>query len=105
MEHPVVSVRNSLVPMAVVQVKAFEAPTTKKLEEVINEWVAKTQNLVVCPGPLTQTDHSATAIVTYVSVGENRDSIGSKQVERTSIAVPKNRSNSIPNESDGSRIA
>ena len=105
MDHPIVSVRNSLVPTAVVQVKAFQAPTTEKLEEVINKWVAETQNLIVCPGPLTQTGREATAIVTYVSAGENRDSVRSGKMEHANVDVSKKRSNVSSAESDGFRIA
>lgn len=105
MEHPLVSVRSSLVPTSVVKVKVFESSTTVKLEEAINEWVADTQNLVVCPGPLTQTGHAATVVVTYVSAGENRDSVRSKQVEHSNVNVPKERSNVSSAESDGSYIA
>jgi len=104
-EHPLVSVRDSLVPTAVVQVKAFQAPTTAKLERAINEWVAETQNLVVCPGPLTQTGREATVIVTYVSAGENRDSVRSGEMEHSNVDVSKKRSNVSSAESDGFRIA
>lgn len=105
MEHPVISVRDSLVPSSTVKVKAFEASTTVKLEEDINTWVQDTQNLIVCPGPLTQTGHTATVVVTYVSAGENRDSVRSGKMEYSNGNASKERGNLASIESDGSRIA
>ena len=102
MEYPLISVKNALVPTAIVHVKVFEAETTRKLEEIINEWVLATQNLVVCPGPLTQNEGASTAIITYVLAGENHDPVRSKQVEQIHRVVPKKRSNVSSTESDGS---
>ena len=104
MEYPLISVKNSLVPTAIVHVKVFEAETIQKLEKIINEWVSTTQNLVVCPGPLTQNEGASTAIITYVSVGENCDPTRSKQVEQSNRVITKKRSNVSSAESDGTRF-
>lgn len=101
MEYPLISVKDSLVPTAVVHVKVFEAETVKKLEENINEWVSTTQNLVVCPGPLTQNESASTAIITYVSAGENHDPVRSKQVGQPNRSISKERRNVSSAESDG----
>ena len=105
MEHPLISVKDSLVPTAIVHVKVFEAETIQKLEEIINEWVISTQNLVVCPGPLTQNEGASAAMVTYVLAGGNSDPGRSKQVEQVRHIVPKKRNSVSSIESDGSRFS
>jgi len=73
MEHPIFSVREELVPGALVQVKLFEGKTAADLEVAINKWVVETQNLVVCPGPLSSSEGSAQMSVTYVKANSNHD--------------------------------
>lgn len=105
MDYPLFSVKDSLVPTAVVNVKIFEAETADGLEELINKWVNDTQNLVVCPGPVTQRDSSSSVVITYVSSGENSDPVRQQQVVEAPVFPTKNGRRSSSVESDGSRIA
>ena len=105
MDYPLISVRESLVPTAVVNVKVFEAKTLQELEQSINEWVASTQNLVVCPGPLTREDNLSSVIITYVSVGDNHDPARAGQMAKSFNVSTENHRNVSAKESDGSSIS
>ena len=64
-----------------------------------------TQNLVVCPGPVTQQGSLSSVVITYVSSGENHDPNGKQQVVKaTNFPAPAGRGKSS-NESDGGRVA
>ena len=101
MDYPLISVKESLVPTAVVNVKVFEAETLQELERLINDWVASTQNLVVCPGPLTQEHNSSSVIITYVSVGDNNDPARPEQMAKSFNVSTENYRNVSAKESDG----
>jgi len=105
MEHPIFSVKDSLVPRAVVNVKIFKADNLQQLEEAINKWVEETHNLVVCPGPFNQEDSSSSVVITYVSAGKNHDPTRAKEVAQSSGFVSKNGTYKSAKESDGGRIA
>lgn len=67
-ELPFPSLRNSLIPDSAVLVKLFSAPDLSLLEEVINDWVGSTFNLVVVPGPVAaMPDGRLSMAVTYVA--------------------------------------
>jgi|TARA_R110000824_G_scaffold82768_15_gene207516 hypothetical protein len=104
-EHPIFSVREELVPHAVVNLKVFEGDTTEEIESAINEWVKKTQNLVVCPGPLSVGMGRSSMAVTYVRANINGDPERKREVDNTPTldAKPDVRRSGL--ESDGGRIA
>ena len=105
MTHPIFSVKESLVPTAVVNVKIFEAETADGLEELINKWVNDTQNLVVCPGPVTQRESLSSVVITYVSSGENNDPSRKQQMVEAPVFTTKRGRKTSASESDGGRIA
>ena len=86
MEHPIYSVRESLVPGALVSVKVFKAQTEDSLEQEISSWVSKTQNLIVCPGPVYYDNgqKKVTMALTYVSSGKDNE----KRQQRSLGAAP-----------------
>ncbi len=95
MEHPLYSVRETLVPSALVSVKVFHANTADSLELAVDSWVAKTQNLVVCPGPVNYEALSGNFVLalTYVAAVKNNENrqqktVG-KAVTNTSRGVEK----------------
>ena len=101
MEHPLASVRPTLVPDSLVNVKVFEADSPDGVEAKINAWVVETQNLVVCPGPVHWTGSVATVALTYVEARSNDDPERRQMVEAPKPdAKPRSRSSRI--ESDGS---
>jgi len=101
MEHPLASVRHTLVPDTLVNVKVFEGDSTDNVEAKINEWVGSTQNLVVCPGPVYWTGTVATVAITYVEARSNGDPEGRQMVEAPKPnAKPSGRGGRF--ESDGS---
>lgn len=66
-EMPIASLRQFLIPDAVVLVKLFSAADMSSLEKVINDWVGSTFNLVAMPGPVTvMPDGRLSMAVTYV---------------------------------------
>jgi hypothetical protein len=105
MDYPLFSVKESLVPTAVVNVKIFEAETADGLEEIINKWVNDTQNLVVCPGPVTQRDSLSSVVITYVSSGENNDPNRQRKVVEAPVFAAKTSRATSSTESDGGRHA
>ena len=108
MNYPLISVQDLLVPTAVVKVKVFEAPTRDELEDLINTWVESTQNLVVCPGPMSTVDRSSSVVITYVAAGENNDPDSKTkppEMADTSSRTSSKGSRSTAKESDGGRIA
>jgi hypothetical protein len=104
-EHPLFSVKDSLVPRAVVNVKIFKEENLQRLEEVINKWIEETHNLVVCPGPFTREDSSSSVVITYVPAGKNHDPNRPQEVASPSRLVAKNGKDKSAKESDGGRIA
>ena len=107
MDYPLVSVQESLVPTAVVNVKLFEADTQEALEELINQWVADTQNLVVCPGPVSIKDDVSSVAITYVAAGKNDDPNNRRPPKMAKPPFGSTRSSGklSAKESDGGRIA
>lgn len=105
MEHPLFSVKDSLVPRGVVNVKIFEEDNLQSLEEVINKWINETHSLVVCPGPFTQEDSSSSVVITYVPAGNNHDPNRPQEVANPSGLAAKNSKDKSAKESDGGRIA
>lgn len=107
MAYPLISVQDSLVPTAVVKVEIFEASTHEELAELINKWVKDTQNLVVCPGPVSRDDETSRMAVTYVSSGRNDDPENRRppKVEQPSSDATSNGRKFSAKESDGGRIA
>lgn len=105
MEHPIFSVREELVPRALVNVKVFEGKTSVEVEAAVNAWISETQNLVVCPGPLSTEEGGARMAVTYVEAKDNNDPERRRKMEQSPKlnAVPS--SNRFRGESDGGRIA
>lgn len=63
-DFPLNSLRQFLVPNATLQVKTFAATTLIGLEKAVADWVHQTKNVVVVPGPITQ---SATDYLLAVS--------------------------------------
>lgn len=105
MEHPIFSVREELVPQAVVSVKVFEGATSTEVEEAINQWVSETQNLVVCPGPLSTGDGLARIAITYVKANANNDPERRRKMAEAPELDAKSSGKRPRNESDGGRIA
>ena len=88
MEHPLYSVRETLVPSALVSVKVFSANTEDSLELEVASWVAKTQNLVVCPGPVNYEALSKRFILALTYVAAVKKTVG-KVITDTSRGVKK----------------
>jgi hypothetical protein len=105
MEHPVFSVREELVPQALVNVKVFEGKTSVEVEEAINVWISETQNLVVCPGPLSTGEGGARMAVTYVKANINNDPERRRKMEESPKLDAVSDSDRFRGESDGGRIA
>lgn len=101
MEHPLPSIRNSLVPTALVKLKVFESDSIASVEHKINAWVNETQNLVVCPGPVHWTGAAATVAITYVKATDNGDPERRQMVEAPKPTT-ESGSRSSRFESDGS---
>jgi hypothetical protein len=99
------SVREELVPKAIVSVKLFEGRTSADIEEAINKWIMTTQNLVVCPGPLSTGVDKAVMAVTYVEANNNVDPQRKRKVVETPKPDAGVHSGRLGLESDGGRIA
>jgi hypothetical protein len=105
MEHPIFSVREELVPQALVSVKVFEASTSGEVEALINSWIVETQNLVVCPGPVSSASGKSIVAITYVEANKNNDPEKEREVGKTP-RLDAQPSGGVSNfESDGGRIA
>ena len=105
MEHPIFSVREELVPQAVVSVKVFEGATSAEVEEAINKWISETQNLVVCPGPLSAGAGSARIAITYVKANVNNDPERRRKMAEAPKLDAASSGKRARGESDGGRIA
>ena len=107
MDYPLISVRESLVPTAVVSVKIFESVEGEELEEAVNKWVEETQNLVVCPGPVTNKDGVSSIAITYVASGRNDDpnKRSAPKVAHPSGVPSGGSGRHTTKESDGGRLA
>lgn len=103
MEHPIFSVREELVPSAVVSVKVFEGKNSTEVEEAINTWVIETQNLVVCPGPLSTDAGKAFIAITYVEANNNGDPQRKREMVKTPTLDARPDSRRLGRESDGGR--
>jgi len=103
MEHPLYSVRETLVPSALVSVKVFSASTEDSLELEVASWVDKTQNLVVCPGPVSYEELSGRFILalTYVAAVKNNENRQQKTVGKAVTNTSRGAKKLTAFESDG----
>jgi hypothetical protein len=103
MEHPLYSVRETLVPSALVSVKVFSANTEDSLELEVASWIAKTQNLVVCPGPVNYEALSKRFILalTYVAAVKNNENRQQKTVGKVITDTSRGVKKLSAFESDG----
>ena len=65
-DFPIGSLRNSLLPAQLTQVKIFQAHSCDELESLIATWVQETQSIIAVPGPLTMVEDCVVISVTYV---------------------------------------
>ncbi len=103
MEHPIYSVRESLVPSALVSVKVFKANTKDSLEKEIAAWVDRTQSLVVCPGPVhyDESRSQVTLALTYVAAAKNNENRQQRTVGKTPTVTTRGTKKLSAFESDG----
>lgn len=57
-EFPIQSLRDFLVPDALLQVKLFEAKSLAELDSLINAWILKSKGIVVTVSPAVKTSVS-----------------------------------------------
>ena len=73
-EFPITSLRDLLVPTAVLRLKTFEAESVTELDPLVNKWVDESQGIIVAISPVTQMtymDRTVYAIaVTYLPAVE-----------------------------------
>ena len=92
MDYPLISVRESLVPTAVVSVKIFESVEGEELEEAVNKWVEEGVSSIA---------------ITYVASGRNDDpnKRSAPKVAHPSGVPSGGSGRHTTKESDGGRLA
>lgn len=71
---PITSLRDLLVPTAVLRLKTFEADTVQELDSLVNDWISESQAIVVAISPISQmtylNDTKHVIAVTYLPAVE-----------------------------------
>lgn len=69
-EFPITSLRDLLVPTAVLRLKTFEAESVTELDPLVNKWVDESQGIIVAISPVTQMTYMSRTVyaiaVTYL---------------------------------------